>query len=206
MMSFLSNIVSRLVAPRVAARPTAPAVTDALALAERSGKPSSSSRSRKSRDTTEYGTGMELTGVVSGIEHYGIFVRMPNGESGLVFQNAICWPGENITYSLGDKVDVMVVGFKPGRGLALSIRETRIAAAFEDYANTHRVGSTVQGQIKSVMDYGLFISLAPGVVGLLHVSAIPDIKLYGKSSIGEPINVCVVDIERNTRRVSLELG
>lgn len=205
MKNFLYNIVSRLVAPRAEAQLATVPASNTLAVVDHQASHSSFKSARKSRDTTEYVIGEELTGIVSGIEHYGIFVRLPNGESGLVFQNEICWPDEDIAYDLGDKVSVMVLGFKAGRGLALSIRETRVAAAFDDFTKTHAVGSVVKARIKSVKDYGLFVHLAPGVSGLLHVSAIPNIQIYGKFSIGESIEVCVVDIEQSTRRISLEL-
>ena len=161
--------------------------------------------SRKSKDVTAYQIGDKLTGVVSGIEHYGLFVRLPNGESGLVFHNEICLPGEDISPRLGEQVSVVVIGFKPGRGLALSIRETRVKAAFDAFLKECSVGTAVSGTVKSVLDYGVFVNLCPGVAGLLHVSAIPNIHEYGKSSIGDPIRVRVVNIEEATQRVSLEL-
>lgn len=161
--------------------------------------------SRKSRDTTEYKVGEEIAGVVTGIEHYGLFVRLPNGESGLVFHNEICWPGQEITYGLGHRVKVLVVGFKPGRGLSLSIRDTLTQEAFEQFSKMHAPNSVICGQVKSVLDYGIFVILAPGVDGLLHVSTIPDIHVYGKSSIGEPIDVRVTSIDPETNRIALEL-
>lgn len=163
-------------------------------------------RERKSRDETAYTVGQELAGVVSGIEHYGLFIRLPNGESGLVFHSEICWPGETIVPIVGEKVVVTVMAFKPGRGLALSLREPRVQATYEQFVSTYPVGSTVTGQIKSLVDYGVFITLAPGIAGLLHVSSIPNINVYSKESIGQDIAVKVMDIENATRRISLELA
>ena len=165
-----------------------------------------SSRSRKSRDSTVYVVGTEIFGVVCGIEDYGMFIRLANGESGLVFDNEICWPGENITHRLGERVKVLVLSFKEGRGLALSIRETRVKASFEAFQRNQPVGSSVQGHIKTVLDYGIFVTLAPGVAGLVHLSEIPSMDAYGKSSLGQPIDVRVISIDQTTNRISLSLN
>ena len=199
--SLISRFLSRPSALHLAGGPF-PAAPVAFADSQQPGP----RHNRRSRDVTEYAVGMELRGVVTGIAHYGIFVRLPNGESGLVFQGEICWPGEAITYGIGARVNVLVMAFKPGRGLALSIRETRVKAAFTSFCDANDVGSTVVGQIKSLVDYGVFITLAPGVAGLLHISAIPDIRAYTKESIGQAITVRLVDIARDTRRISLELA
>lgn len=162
-------------------------------------------KSRKSRDTTEFATGDVIEGQISGIEHYGLFVRLPNGESGLVFQNEICWPGEDVSHAVGDTVKVIVIGFKPGRGLALSLRAARAQEAFDNFVRDFPVGSRVDGTIKSVLDYGVFVTVAPGVSGLLHVSAVPSMKAYGKHSLGERISVRVTAVEVDQRRISLGL-
>lgn len=163
-------------------------------------------KKRPGRESTEYRVGQELSGRVCGVMHYGLFVRLPNGESGLVFQQEICWPGEDFNYGLGEEVKVLVQGFKPGRGLALSIRATRAVEVFKSFVDAHPVGVTVRGYIKSVVDYGLFVMVAPGVYGLLHVSSIPNIHVYGKASIGQAIDVRVVNVEHTNRRISLELA
>ncbi|MFN5095834.1 MAG: S1 RNA-binding domain-containing protein [Limnohabitans sp.] len=163
-------------------------------------------RQRPSRESTEYRVGQEVKGRVCGVMHYGLFVRLPNGESGLVFQQEVCWPGEDFAYGLGEEVKVLVKAFKPGRGLALSIRATRTTEVFQAFIDSHPVGSVARGYIKSVVDYGLFVMLTPGVYGLLHVSSLPNIYVYGKASIGQPIKVQVVNIERANRRISLELA
>ena len=208
MKSFISNLLSRLGQPRTAVQLATAGVNSipSTTQPDEGSRTASTNRHRKNRETTEYSTGMELQGLVSGIEHYGIFVRLENGESGLVFHNEVCWPGEDVSYSLNDTVKVMVMAFKPGRGLALSIRETQTLKAFETFSRQYPVGSQLYGQIKSVLDYGVFVTIAPGVSGLVHVSSIPNIKTYGKASIGTSLCVRVANIDQATRRISLELG
>lgn len=161
---------------------------------------------RNNRETTEYKVGDELSGFITGIVHFGVFVRLPNGESGLVFKHEVAWPGEDITYGVGDKVSVLVIGFKAGRGLSLSIRQTRANKAFQEFVSEHQVGDTVVGKVKSIVSYGLFITLRPGVFGLLHVSSMPDIRNYSRDSIGESIKVRLVDINVPGKRITLEMA
>lgn len=161
---------------------------------------------RNNRETTAYAVGEEVSGYITGIEHYGIFVRLPNGESGLVFKQEVTWPGEDITYGVDDKVSVLVTGFKAGRGLSLSIRQTRSHKAFGDFVASHKVGDSVIGTVKSIVGYGIFVTLRPGVFGLLHVSSVPDIKAYNRDSIGRPISVRLLDINPDGKRITLEMA
>jgi len=164
------------------------------------------SQRRNNRETTEYHIGDELSGFITGIEHFGVFVRLPNGESGLVFKHEVTWPGEDITYGVGDKVNVLVIGFKSGRGLSLSIRQTRANQAFQEFVSEHKVGDTVVGKVKSIVGYGLFVTLRPGVFGLLHVSSMPDLRAYSRDSIGSSIAVRLVDINLPGKRITLEMA
>lgn len=148
----------------------------------------------------------EISGVVSGCAPYGVFIRLPNGESGLVGVNEVCWPGEKITYSRGDAVKIVIIGFKVGRGLALSIRKARIQIVFDEFLLSYPVGSIITGQIKTVLDYGVFVVLAPGVDGLLHVTQISDNKTYSKSSVGSNIKVRVIKIDNEAKRIALTIA
>lgn len=161
---------------------------------------------RNNRETTDYKVGDELSGFITGIEHFGVFVRLPNGESGLVFKHEVTWPGEEITHGVGDKVNVLVIGFKTGRGLSMSIRQTRTNKAFQEFVSEHKVGDTVTGKVKSIVGYGLFVTLCPGVFGLLHVSSMPDLRAYSRDSIGSSISVRLVDINVPGKRITLELA
>lgn len=158
------------------------------------------------RESTEYSVGDELSGDITGVAQYGLFVRLPNRESGLVFTHEVAWPGEHVSHSLGDKVTVQVIGFKAGRGLSLSIKQPRAEKTFKDFISTHRIGDTITGTIKSVVGYGVFVTLQPGVFGLLHISSMPNIKMFDKDSIGNLIKVRLANIDFDSKRITLELG
>jgi len=164
------------------------------------------SKRRNNRETTEYKIGDDLPGIITGFEHFGVFVRLPNGESGLVFKHEVTWPGEDISYAVGDKVNVQVIGFKAGRGLSLSIRQPRANKSFEEFISEHKVGDAVVGKVKSIVGYGVFVTLRPGVFGLLHVSSMPNLHAYSRESIGDSIKVRLVDINEAAKRITLELA
>lgn len=161
---------------------------------------------RNNRDRTEYSVGDELSGQITGIAHFGLFVRLPNRESGLVFKHEVCWPGEDIAYGIGDEVTVQVMGFKAGRGLSLSIRQPRADRSFREFVTTHKVGDSIAGTVKSVVGYGVFVTLTPGVCGLLHVSAMQNHSAFDKQSIGAPIEVRIADIDIVSKRITLEMA
>ena len=159
---------------------------------------------RKGRDTTEYEVGEELTGFITGVKEYGYFVKLPNGESGLIFHSDVAFPGQDTVVAIGDKVRVVVVAFKPGRGLALSIRKAAVSDLYAEFFNDHHVGEIITGTIKSVVDYGIFVRLAPGIDGLLHINNLQDLRVRDRSRINEPIKVRIMAMDRNTRRIALD--
>lgn len=158
------------------------------------------------RMSTAWNVNDEVMGRVTGHAEFGLFVRLPNGESGLVFTNEVRWAGQNFVYEIGQKVKVVVTAFKPGRGLSLSIRKASIPAAFNTFLAAHATNNRFIGSIKAILDYGLFVTVSPGVDGLLHVSDLPDISIYGKSSIGQSLSVDVIVIDPVTMRVRLRLA
>ena len=158
------------------------------------------------RQSSKYSPGEVHEGVVSGIKDYGIFVTLPNGEAGLVYQNEIAWSGEQpISYSVGNLVDVKVLSFKPGYGISLSLRQVRVQSSFDKFIAEFPVGSTARGLIKSIAHYGVFVTVAPGISGLIHISKIPDIQHFNYGSIGNAIDVRVIEINPEKTRIGLEL-
>jgi len=155
-------------------------------------------------NSSEYVRGQELSGWVIKVSPGGIVVRLPNKETGLVLRDEICWPGYPIKYKKGSWVDVVVTSFKPGRGLFLSIRRAKSKERIESIYKNLVVGSMVDGRIRSIKDYGVFISVGPGVQGLCHISQLKDISLFTNQSIGDHIKVRVIEFDRSTGRIQLE--
>ena len=155
--------------------------------------------------TTEFTYRQTEFGVIASIVDLGYIVSLPNEESGFVHRSEVCWPGQRIRYEIGDKVKVMIIGFKPGRGLTLSIRRGKNDEIFKDFFVKYGVNSKFTGHIKAVKDYGVFVTVSPGVEGLLHISAIPNKTDYNRSSVGQPVDVVIVGIDPERRRLQLNL-
>lgn len=134
----------------------------------------------------------------------GFIVMLPNSETGLVLRDEVSWAGYPVQYRKGEWVDVVVISFKPEKGLFLSIRRARSAERLKAIYETVRPGAVLDGKIKSVKDYGVFVSVGPGVQGLCHVSRIPDISIYGRHSIGQDVKVNVLSFDKVEERIQLE--
>jgi predicted RNA-binding protein with RPS1 domain len=148
-------------------------------------------------------------GKVTGVHDYGVFVTFPNRECGLVFINEVVWQGEiedgdPLPYAKGDIVTVEVISFSPGRGLSLSLKRPRRGEVFEKFANNYDPGSTINGVVTSVKDYGAFVRVAPGVDGLLHIALVNNLEVIKNLAIGSTIPVIVHSFDFETKRVSLK--
>jgi ribosomal protein S1 len=162
------------------------------------------SKFRRPIDFTAYEVNQDLQGLVTGFATFGLYIRLANGEAGVVFNDHISWPGEDISYQIDEVVAVRVLGFKKGRGLSLSIREVKADANHKNYAVLNAIGDTVSGRIKKVLDYGIFVTLAPGVDGLLHNSNNANYLDYSKSSIGLTIDVKIKARNDALLKITLE--
>jgi len=153
---------------------------------------------------SEYTHGQELSGWVLKVNDGGIVVSLPNTETGLVLRDEVSWRGYPKKFKKGDWVDVVVMAFKPEKGLFLSIRRANSAERIKAVYETVTVGAVLSGKIKSVKDYGVFVSVGPGVEGLCHVSHITDISAFDKHAIGQDVKVRVLEFIEAEDRIQLE--
>jgi small subunit ribosomal protein S1 len=154
---------------------------------------------------TQYAKGEMLDGVVSSRQDYGIFVRLPNGEIGLVFKYEIAWPGEQESFKRGDPVKVLVMGFREGYGLSLSIKQTLKDESWQKFVESHAIGDSISGTVKTVKDFGIFVMVAPCVSGLLHQSELGALAQWRDLKYGDSISVKVLSIDLEQRRISLAM-
>ena len=161
---------------------------------------------RNRRESTDYEFGQLLDGVISGITYYGIFVNLPNGESGLVPKSEVSWLGQPNNYKHGQRVRVNVGKFRPGVGLSLSIKRAETANAFNEFLLSEKPDSSHTGIIKTVCDYGIFVQIKPGVEGLLHNNEVVEHQCFSKSSVGQEIVVKVIAIDPEKKHISLSMS
>jgi small subunit ribosomal protein S1 len=122
---------------------------------------------------------------------------------GLVHISELSWdkigkPEEIV--SVGDNVKVKVIGKKNGK-LALSIKQTQ-KDPWEEAEKRYPKDKKVEGKVVRVSDFGMFVSLEPGVEGLVHITKIPPTK---KFEVGDDVNVVIEEIDSKAKKLSLGL-
>src|SRR5580698_9094666 len=158
-----------------------------------------------------YPTGTRLFGKVTNLTDYGAFVEIEQGIEGLVHVSEMDWTNKNVHPSkvvqLGDEVEVMILEIdEERRRISLGMKQCQ-PNPWEDFSMNFKKGDKVTGQIKSITDFGIFIGLAGGIDGLVHLSdlswALPGeeaVRNYKKGDETEAV-VLAIDVERE--RISL---
>ncbi|MFN3986949.1 MAG: 30S ribosomal protein S1 [Rhodocyclaceae bacterium] len=158
-----------------------------------------------------YPQGTRLFGHVTNITDYGAFVEVEQGIEGLVHVSEMDWTNKNIHPSkvvqLGDEVEVMILEIdEDRRRISLGMKQC-MSNPWDDFAMNHKKGDKVQGQIKSITDFGVFIGLDGGIDGLVHLSDLSwseageeAVRRFKKGDEVEAV-VLAIDVERE--RISL---
>ncbi|MEI6027063.1 MAG: 30S ribosomal protein S1 [Betaproteobacteria bacterium] len=158
-----------------------------------------------------YPTGTRLFGKVTNIADYGAFVEIEPGIEGLVHVSEMDWTNKNVApakiVSLGDETEVMVLEIdEDKRRISLGMKQCK-ANPWEEFSSTVKRGDHVKGPVKSITDFGVFIGLAQGIDGLVHLSDLSwhepgeaAVRNYKKGQEVEAI-VLAIDVERE--RISL---
>jgi small subunit ribosomal protein S1 len=158
-----------------------------------------------------YPTGTRLFGKVTNIADYGAFVEIEPGIEGLVHVSEMDWTNKNVAPSkvvtLGEEVEVMVLEIdEDKRRISLGMKQCK-ANPWEEFSSNVKRGDRVKGPVKSITDFGVFIGLAQGIDGLVHLSDLSwsepgeaAVRNYRKGQEVDAI-VLAVDVERE--RISL---
>ncbi len=155
--------------------------------------------------------GKIVEGIIKNITDYGLFIDL-GGIDGLLHVTDISWgrisrPSD--VFNRGDKIMVKVLSFDPEKErVALGLKQL-IDNPWENITGKYPVGSVVQGKVVNLTDYGVFVELESGVEGLIHVSEMfwtREIRHPSKVlSLDQTINVMVLDVNLEAKRVSLGL-
>ncbi len=161
----------------------------------------------------KYPVGSIHTGKVVNIMPYGAFVQLEEGIEGLVHVSEMSWtrqishPSEIV--SLGDEVDVVILNINHDKKeISLGMKQTE-RNPWETLAERCPVGTVIEGTVKNVVNYGVFVEIEEGIEGLLHVSDMSwTKKVTNPGAIvkkGEKIKAMVTSIDPERKRVSLSL-
>ena len=155
--------------------------------------------------------GNVVEGVIKNITDYGIFIDL-GGIDGLLHVTDISWgriakPAES--FHKGEKITVKVLSFdREKERVSLGLKQLT-DNPWEHIVEKYPVGSIAEGKVVNLTDYGVFVELEPGVEGLVHISEMywtREIKHPSKVlNISEKINVMVLEVNPEAKRVSLSL-
>jgi small subunit ribosomal protein S1 len=150
-------------------------------------------------------------GKVVSITDYGVFVELEEGVEGLIHVSEMTWskkprhPSKMVT--VGDELEIMVLNIEPEtKRISLGMKQL-LPNPWDLVTDNYPVGSVIEGKVKNITDFGIFIGIEEGIDGLIHVSDLswterikhPSEK-YAK---GETIQAVVLKIDKEHERFSL---
>jgi small subunit ribosomal protein S1 len=160
-----------------------------------------------------YPLGSVHKGRVTNITDYGAFVELEAGVEGLVHVSEMSWTKKNVhpgkIVSTSQEVDVMVLEIDGDkRRVSLGLKQT-LRNPWEVFAETHPVGTQIEGEIKNITEFGLFVGLDGDIDGMVHLSDLSwdqrgeeAITQYRK---GDVVQAVVSDVDVSKERISLSI-
>jgi small subunit ribosomal protein S1 len=160
-----------------------------------------------------FAIGTKHNGVVTNITDYGAFVELDAGVEGLVHVSEMSWtkknahPGKIVSTSQEVEVTVLEIDTEKRR-VSLGLKQTT-GNPWENFASSNPVGTKLEGEIKNITEFGLFIGLDGDIDGMVHLSDISWDK-SGEEAIkdftkGQTVEAKVIDIDVEKERVSLSV-
>lgn len=157
----------------------------------------------------KYGLGKELSGKIVEIKPFGMFVEITEGVDAFIHFSDYAWvKSDDQKHAIGDVVNFQVIEFdaeeKKIKGSIKALKKS----PWENAMETLKVGLTVEKPIKSVMDFGLFIELEPGVDGFIPTQfASKDFikNIKERFNVGDVVKAQIVEINKETQKIKLSI-
>lgn len=161
--------------------------------------------------TENYPVGSRITGKVVSLTDYGAFVELQEGIEGLIHVSEMSWTRKirhpSKVVSVNEEIEAIVLDIKPeNRRISLGIKQVA-PNPWDVIHDKYPVGTIIEGKIKNITDFGLFIGIDEGIDGLVHISDISWTKrikhpteIYKK---GDVVQARVLEIDKNNERFSL---
>jgi small subunit ribosomal protein S1 len=159
----------------------------------------------------KYAIGSRVTGKVVSLTDYGAFVELEEGIEGLIHVSEMSWTRKirhpSKVVSVGEAIEAIVLDIKPeNRRISLGVKQV-VPNPWDVISENYPVGTTIEGKVKNITDFGIFVGIDEGIDGLVHISDISWTKrikhpseLYKK---GDVIQAIVLAIEKENERFSL---
>ena len=154
--------------------------------------------------------GKHYEGVVKSLTPYGAFVDL-GGVDGMVHTSELSWlriskPSDVV--SVGDKLDVFVKSFDREKGRISLGYKTEDTNPWKIFSEQYNVGDVVSVKIVSLLPFGAFAQIIPGVDGLIHISQIANKKLASPAEVlkkGETVDAKITEIDSESKKISLSI-
>ncbi len=162
----------------------------------------------------KYSTGGIYEATVSNITDYGCFAELEQGIEGLIHLSELDWTSKNIHPSKvvtnDEKIKVMILEINnEKRRISLGLKQTK-PNPWVEFDNKYNLGDSVEGEIKSITDFGIFVGLEGNIDGLIHLSDISEDdnakEALENFSKGEKITCVIFGIDSDRERISLKLS
>ena len=159
----------------------------------------------------KYPPGAKYTGRVTNITDYGAFVELEPGVEGLVHVSEMSWTKKNVhpgkIVATSQEVDVMVLDVDSSkRRISLGLKQVQ-RNPWEQFQDEHPVGSVIEGELRNMTEFGLFVGVGPDVDGMVHMSDLswdePGELAMAKYEKGQLVRAKVLDIDVEKERISL---
>lgn len=159
----------------------------------------------------KYPVGARVTGKVVSLTDYGAFIELDEGVEGLVHVSEMSWTKRikhpNKLLNIGDEIETVVLALDiPNRRISLGLKQVE-RNPWEVIGEKFPVGTIIEGQVKNITDFGIFVGVDEGIDGLVHISDLSWTKrikhpseLYKK---GDVVKAVVLNIDRENERFSL---
>jgi small subunit ribosomal protein S1 len=159
----------------------------------------------------KYPVNARFSGTVTNIADYGAFVELEPGVEGLIHVSEMSWTKKNVhpgkIVSTSQQVDVQILEVDPNkRRISLGLKQTQ-DNPWDSFLLTHPKGSLIEGPIRNITEFGLFIGLDNGIDGMVHLSDL-DWNKAGEEVIkdykkGDNVKAVVLDVDSSKERISL---
>jgi small subunit ribosomal protein S1 len=165
------------------------------------------------RVAEKYPPGSVVEGKVRNIANYGAFVEIEEGIDGLLHVSDLSWtkkighPSEVL--KKGENVQAVVLNVdQEKQRIALGLKQMSEDPWVSAIPNAYRPGQVVKGQVTKIANFGVFVELAPGLEGLLHISEISDHKVEKPEDVlkvGQDLDVKILRVDSDERKIGLSL-
>ena len=162
----------------------------------------------------KYSVGGIYEATVSNLTDYGCFAELEQGVEGLIHLSELDWTNKNIhpskVVTLEENIRVMILELdNEKRRISLGLKQTKPNPWLE-FENKYNIGDSVEGSIKSITDFGVFVGLEGDIDGLIHLSDLSDnenpeedLKNYNK---GDMLSCIIFGIDAERERISLKIS